>query len=172
MQTGENTHELRKIMDFTRMGSMLLLAIHFYSACYEAFVHWHLTAPLSDRILANLLKLGLFKTALAVKGSSLLLLAVSLIGVRGRKDDKIEVKTLFAYMVLGMVFYAGAELILYTGLAIQVMTICYIGITIAGYLLILSGGFSDGSKLREICSALVLALGFNAVKRCKRFSFS
>lgn len=140
MQTGENTHELRKIMDFTRFGSILILAIYFYSTCYQAFADWHLTAHLSDRILFNLLKLGIFKTAFAAKGSSLLLLAVSLIGVRGRKDDKIQVKALISYIVLGVVLYAGAELILYTRLTAQTVTIIYIAVTIAGYLLILSGG--------------------------------
>ncbi|EHQ24608.1 conjugal transfer protein MobC [Mucilaginibacter paludis] len=140
MQTGEDIHGIRKIMDFTRFGSMLLLAIHFYSSCYQGFAEWHLTSLLSDRILANLLKIGLFKTTLAVKSSSLLLLAVSLIGVRGRKDDKIQVKALLSYIVLGLVLYANAGLILYTGLTAQTMTITYIGVTIAGYLLILSGG--------------------------------
>jgi hypothetical protein len=140
MQTGENAHELRKIMDFTRFGSMLILAIHFYSTCYQAFVDWHLTSVLSDRILSNLLKIGMFKTTLAVKGSSLLLLAVSLIGVRGRKDDKIQVKALISYILLGLVLYAGAELILNTGLTAQTMAVVYIGVTITGYLLILSGG--------------------------------
>ncbi|MDB5157979.1 MAG: conjugal transfer protein TraG [Mucilaginibacter sp.] len=140
MQTGENTHELRKIMDFTRFGSMLILAIHFYSTCYQAFADWHLTSVLSARILSNLLKIGMFKTTMAVKGSSLLLLAVSLIGVRGRKDDKIQVKVLVSYILLGLVLYAGAELILYIGLTVQTMTVTYIGITIIGYLFILSGG--------------------------------
>ncbi len=127
-------------MDFTRLGSMGILAIHFYSTCYQAFADWHLTAVLSDRILSNLLKLGLFKTTLAVKGSSLLLLAVSLIGVRGRKDDKLQVKALVSYILLGLVLYAGAELILYTRLTAQTMTITYTSVTLAGYLLILSGG--------------------------------
>lgn len=140
MQTGENTHELRKIMDFTRLGSLLILAIHFYATCYQAFAGWHLTAPLSDRILANLLKLGMFKTALAVKGSSLLLLAISLIGVRGRKDDKIQVKALVYYILFGLTLYAGAELILLTALTPPTITVIYIITTVAGYLFILSGG--------------------------------
>src|ERR1700748_1931197 len=140
MQTGENTHELRKIMDFTRLGSMLILAIYFYSACYQAFVHWHLTAPLSDRILLNLLKLGIFKTAFAAKGSSLLLLVVSLIGVRGRKDDKIVIKSLLSYILLGLVVFYGSALILTMNAAQPTLAISYMIATAIGYLFILSGG--------------------------------
>jgi len=140
MNTGEDIHGLRRIIDFTRFGSMVILAIYFYSTCYQAFAGWHLTWPLIDRILSNLLKFGIFKTAFAAKGSSLLLLAVSLFGVKGRKDDKISVKALIAYLILGLVLFAEAELLLYTHLTVQAMTLSYISVTIIGYLFILSGG--------------------------------
>lgn len=140
MQTGEDLHGLRRIIDLTRFGSMAILIIYIYGACYQAFAEWHLTWPVISRLLASLLKFEIFKTAFKAKGLSLLLLIISLIGVRGRKDDQIQVKALVSSIVLGLVLYAGAELILYTGLTVQTMTATYIGVTLMGYLLILSGG--------------------------------
>ncbi len=38
MQTGESAEGLRKILDMTRMISIVLLVIHAYYYCYAAFV--------------------------------------------------------------------------------------------------------------------------------------
>ena len=43
MQTGENEQGLRKILDMTRLISIVILVLHFYYYCYAAFEHWHLT---------------------------------------------------------------------------------------------------------------------------------
>ncbi|RYF96801.1 MAG: hypothetical protein EOO02_21645, partial [Chitinophagaceae bacterium] len=48
MNTGENTQGLRKIMDFTRLISIILLLIHFYLSCYPTFRAWGLTANIAD----------------------------------------------------------------------------------------------------------------------------
>ena len=54
MATGENEQGLRKILDMTRLISIVILIIHFYYYCYIAFQSWELTAPLADRILGNI----------------------------------------------------------------------------------------------------------------------
>jgi hypothetical protein len=53
MHTGENEQGFRKILDMTRLISILVLGIHFYYYCYLAFQEWQLTAPLTDRILGQ-----------------------------------------------------------------------------------------------------------------------
>ncbi|MDP1760167.1 MAG: YWFCY domain-containing protein [Candidatus Woesebacteria bacterium] len=90
MATGENEQGLRKIMDFTRLLSIAILVIHFYLFCYAAFREWELTTSIVDRILSTFSNMKIFKTILASKAASLLLLAVSLLGVKGKKDEKIE----------------------------------------------------------------------------------
>ena len=40
MQTGENEQALRKILDMTRLISIVILVIHFYYYCYAAFQEW------------------------------------------------------------------------------------------------------------------------------------
>ena len=48
MQTGENIQGLRKIIDFTRLLSLIVLGIHVYISCYGAFKQWQLTAGITD----------------------------------------------------------------------------------------------------------------------------
>ena len=61
MNTGENEQGLRKIIDMTRLISIVLLALHFYYYCYGAFVKWELTATITNRLLSNIHNTGLFK---------------------------------------------------------------------------------------------------------------
>ena len=60
MQTGENEQGLRKILDLTRMISIILLGLHFYYFCYQAFEAWQLTSNLTDRIIYQLLQVQTF----------------------------------------------------------------------------------------------------------------
>ena len=54
MQTGENEQAMRKILDMTRLISILILVIHFYYYCYAAFHEWGLISAFSDSILGNI----------------------------------------------------------------------------------------------------------------------
>src|SRR6218665_2075024 len=90
--TGENEMGLRKILDFTRMGSIAILCMHFYYECYGLFKEWKLTAAISDRILENIIKTGLFSSFIFAKTIALLLLIISMIGARGKKEEKLHLK--------------------------------------------------------------------------------
>lgn len=140
MQTGEDINALRKIIDLTRLISITILTLHFYITCHPAFSGWHWTAPIIDRIIYNIARTGLFSNTLKPKLAALLLLAVSLIGAKGKKDEKIRKDTIAVYIGLGLLFYFGGILCLYLRTTVNTLTICYIGITVLGYLLILTGG--------------------------------
>src|SRR5580704_17059979 len=90
MQTGENEYDMRKILDMTRLFSVLLLIVHFYYYCYGAFKYWKLTASIPDRILTAIAKTGLFNNFYHSKVIVLIFLLISLLGSRGRKDDMIN----------------------------------------------------------------------------------
>jgi len=60
MQTGENEQALRKILDMTRLISIVILLIHFYYYCYTAFKEWGYVSEFSDTILGNINRTGLF----------------------------------------------------------------------------------------------------------------
>jgi hypothetical protein len=140
MQTGENEHGLRRIIDFTRLLSLVILTIHFYITCYAAFQLWHLTAPIVVRIIGNFAQIPVFKNRLAAKAAALFLLAVSLIGCRGRKEEKIRLKTALSYIGIGLLLFFGSQLLLLLQTTIILKASVYIGITGLGYLLTLTGG--------------------------------
>jgi len=102
MQTGEDTQGLRKIVDLTRLISIFILAVHFYICCYQAFVKWHWTATITDRIVANIAKTGLFTNMFIPKLAGLICLAISLVGVKGKKDEKINWRNITAYLISGL----------------------------------------------------------------------
>lgn len=60
MDTGEDSRGLRKIVDFTRLLSIFILAIHFYITCFGAFEHWGWTATITTRLITNIARTGCF----------------------------------------------------------------------------------------------------------------
>lgn len=140
MSTGENEQALRKILDMTRLIGIILLVIHFYYCCYAAFHLWGLVSSFSDRILENIYRTGLLKNFHTAKLISLGFLCISLLGAKGRKDEKLDHRTAFAYIVSGLVLYFISCLLMLLLLPPQLIAILYMGITIGGFLLMLTGG--------------------------------
>jgi hypothetical protein len=139
--TGENEMGLRKIIDMTRMISIVALIIHFYYYCYGAFQQWELTHTITDRLLANFSRSGLFKHFNNSKLVSLLFLAISLIGARGRKNPKSNYRSAGTYIVCGLLVYFVSGLALsIKGLELTQVAQLYMVLTGTGYLLILTGG--------------------------------
>lgn len=138
--TGENEVGLRKILDFTRLGSIVLLLIHFYYSCYGCFAYWELRSEISDRFLENIFRTGLLDTALKSKLLALALLVISLLGCRGKKDEKISVSTIVIYQVAGVILYFGSIPLLQLRSDLLTVGISYMALSGAGFLLILQGG--------------------------------
>ncbi|EHQ26197.1 conjugal transfer protein MobC [Mucilaginibacter paludis] len=140
MNTGEDTQGLRKIIDLTRLISLAILAIHFYIICYKAFLYWGWTADLTNRLIGNLVGTGLFTGILKPKLAALLLLVVSLLGVKGKKDEKIKKNSIVAYLSCGLLAYLLSPLVFYLHNGTTFTAVWYIGLSLGGYLLILTGG--------------------------------
>jgi len=140
MNTGEDAQGLRKIVDFTRFISVVILGIHFYSYCYEVFNSWGLTAEITDRIIFNISNTAVFNNMINAKLASLLFLGISLIGLKGKKDENIQFKSISKYLLSGLVLYFASGLFHNLNLARDTTAILYITLTVIGFLLILSGG--------------------------------
>lgn len=140
MNTGENEQGLRKILDMTRLISIVVLVLHFYYYCYRAFEQWQLTATLSDRLLGNIKKTGLFSHLYTSKLIALGFLIISLLGARGKKEEKLNFKTGFAYIISGLLIYFLSWLALLPALEPTTTATIYMGITAIGFILILTGG--------------------------------
>jgi hypothetical protein len=140
MQTGENEQALRKILDMTRLMSIILLSIHFYYYTYAAFKNWQLVSEFSDRILENIYKTGLFSNFHKSKLMALVFLLISLLGAKGRKDEKLHFKTALSYILAGLCLYFCSSIFLLLFARPAYQTIGYIGAASIGYLMVLSGG--------------------------------
>src|SRR5665213_3893358 len=140
MSTGENEQALRKILDFTRLSALIILFLHFYFYCYQAFKEWGWTANLSNNLLKNLAHSGLFSTFNNSKLIALGLLVISLIGATGRKDEKINLKAILGYITIGLILYFGSDWLLKVEAKIGTIAGVYMAATSIGFLLILSGG--------------------------------
>ncbi|HXB43718.1 MAG TPA: conjugal transfer protein MobC, partial [Puia sp.] len=140
MNTGENEQGLRKILDLTRMMSIIILLLHFYYYCYAAFEHWKLSAEISDRLLFNISKTGLFSGFNNSKLIALGFLVISLLGAGGKKEEKMSFKIAFAYIITGLMIYFLSYFILITSVELIARCIIYMIITSAGYICFLTGG--------------------------------
>lgn len=138
--TGENEMGLRKILDFTRLASIILLLLHCYFYCYGCFEEWQLSAEIGDRLLTNIRRTGLFDSAAKSKAIALLILATSLIGSRGKKEERISKQLIVFYIITGLTLYWSSLFILNIDGDRMAMGISYMFLTIVGFLFIIAGG--------------------------------
>lgn len=140
MHTGENEQALRKILDMTRLISITILIIHFYYYCYSAFELWGWQSTFSDRILSNIYKTGLFSNFHKSKLIALGFLGISLLGAKGKKNEKLNYKTAFAYLITGLLIYFISYLCMKLNTPVITTAILYMALTGIGFLLVLTGG--------------------------------
>lgn len=138
--TGENEQALQKIIDFIRLLSIVVLLFHFYYFCHRTFTSWGLTFKLLNEITKSISNTGLFLAIYKSKLFTLGLLTISLIGARGRKDERISVAQASSFALFGLVLFLLSHWIFLTGLDESLLTGLYITITSVGYILILTGG--------------------------------
>ncbi|WP_289029270.1 conjugal transfer protein MobC [uncultured Algoriphagus sp.] len=90
MNTGENQEGLKKILDFTRLGSIALMGIHTYMIAYTKLINWGLTHEWIDFLLIQLGKTGLFEKGFWITGIALILLWISILGAKGKKNPDLK----------------------------------------------------------------------------------
>lgn len=150
MNTGEDIQALRKILDMTRLISITILALHVYILCYRAFLGWGMTSAITDRLIFNLAGTKLFQSWLWPKLASLLFLFISLIGVKGKKEEKITVRQILIYFSFGLLFYFGAITVFHIFSTAVLIASLYIAFTLAGYLSIMASGTWISRRLTNL----------------------
>ena len=140
MQTGENEQALRKILDMTRLAALLMLGIHFYYYGFPLFREMGFSSAFTDRILENICRTGLFSYFHKSKLLALLLVLISLLGAKGRKNEKLKARTAFVFVALGLAFYFGSIIFLLLGIKPSTSFFLYVFFTSAGFLLLITGG--------------------------------
>jgi len=140
MQTGENEQALRKIIDLTRMCSMIMLLIHLYYYSYAALAMEHYTWTPLDHFLMMVYATGLFSTIWVSKSICLVLLLVSLIGAQGKKDEGINPYLSSLIMAAGTILFLTGHVVLSLNMDMSLAGVVYSASLLVGYLLILTGG--------------------------------
>lgn len=138
--TGENEQGLRKILDLTRFASIFILLLHFYYYCYAAFKQWEIKSTITDRLMTNIMHTGLFSNQYTSRFLVIGLLIISLLGAQGKKDQKINWKSVTAYLLIGLLLFFGSKILLSLNYSVENIAIIYMAVTGIGYLLILAGG--------------------------------
>ena len=93
-------------MDFMRGISVIFLLINCYWFCYEAFQQWHFTLGIINKILMNFQRTtGLFSSILWTKLFCVVFLALSCLGTKGVKEEKITWPKIWTILFSGFVLF-------------------------------------------------------------------
>ena len=93
-------------MDFMRGISVIFLLINCYWFCYEAFQSWHFTLGIINKILMNFQRTtNLFSSILWTKLFCVVFLALSCLGTKGVKEEKITWPKIWTVLFAGFVFF-------------------------------------------------------------------
>ena len=106
MAQEDDLRALGKVMDFMRGISVIFLLINCYWFCYEAFQEWHFTLGIINKILMNFQRsTGLFSSILWTKLFCVVFLALSCLGTKGVKEEKITWPKIWTVLFSGFVFF-------------------------------------------------------------------
>ena len=106
MAQEDDLRALGKVMDFMRGISVLFLLVNCYWFCYEAFHVWGFTLGIIDKILMNFQRTtGLFSSILWTKLFCVVFLALSCLGTKGVKEEKITWPKIWTVLFSGFVFF-------------------------------------------------------------------
>lgn len=139
MQGEDDLRGLAKIMAFMRAVSILLVLIHLYWFCYGFFLERGWTLKVINKILGNFDRTaGLFSHTLYTKVFAIVLLALSCLGTKGVKNEKITWSKIHVTLGVGFVLFLLNTPLLKLPVALAtffyILTIClgYIALMMAG----------------------------------------
>ena len=141
MAQEDDLRALGKVMDFMRGISVIFLLINCYWFCYEAFQQWHFTLGIINKILINFQRTtGLFSSVLWTKLFCVVFLALSCLGTKGVKEEKITWPKIWTVLFSGFVFFFLNWWLLVLPIGKIGVASLYIFTLSVGYICLLMGG--------------------------------
>ena len=141
MAQEDDLRALGKVMDFMRGISVIFLLINCYWFCYEAFHVWGFTLGIIDKILMNFQRTtGLFSSILWTKLFCVVFLALSCLGTKGVKEEKITWPKIWTVLFSGFVFFFLNWWLLVLPIGKVGAALLYIFTLSIGYICLLMGG--------------------------------
>ena len=141
MHQEDDLRALAKVMDFMRAISILFVIINIYWFCYAQFREWNMTLEIVDRILLNFNRTtNLFSNILWTKLFAVLFLALSCLGTKGIKEEKITWRRIVIVISVGYLLFFFNGWLLESALSLTYSTALYVLTMALGYLCMLAGG--------------------------------
>ena len=141
MQNEDDLRGLAKVMEFMRAISILFVVINIYWFCYQSVREWGIDIGVVDRILLGFQRTaGLFSNILWTKLFAVLFLALSCLGTKGVKEQKITWRRIILCGVSGLLLFFGNWWLLALPLPLPAYTVLYIATLTAGYICLLMAG--------------------------------
>ncbi|MDR1121848.1 MAG: YWFCY domain-containing protein, partial [Dysgonamonadaceae bacterium] len=141
MQQEDDLRGLAKVMEFMRAVSILFCVINIYWFCYQSIVDWGINIGVVDKILMNFQKTtGLFSSVLWTKLFAVVFLALSCLGTKGVKQEKIKWSKINTFLFFGFILFFLNWWLLYLPLPLVANTAFYVFTLTLGYILLLVAG--------------------------------
>lgn len=141
MQQEDDLRGLAKVMEFMRAISILFVVMNIYWFCYYAIHEWGISIGVVDKILLNFNRTaGLFQNILYTKLFAVVFLALSCLGTKGVKEEKITWPRIYTFLTIGFILFFLNWWILKLPLPTEATTGLYIFSISLGYLLLLVAG--------------------------------
>ena len=141
MQQEDDLRGLAKVMEFMRAISILFVVIHIYWFCYQSIRETGINIGVVDKILLNFQNTaGLFSNILWTKLFAVVFLALSCLGTKGVKEEKITWNKIYVFLFFGFIFFFLNWWILALPLPLIANTAIYIFTMTIGYILLLMAG--------------------------------
>lgn len=150
MQQEDDLRGLAKVMEFMRAISIIFVVIHVYWYCYQAITDLGVNIGIVDRILLNFQRTaGLFKNLLITKMFALIFLALSCLGTKGVKNQKMTWEKIYTAYISGLVLFFMNWWMLAMSLSPMVNAVLYTATLTAGYILLLMAGIWTSRMFRH-----------------------
>lgn len=141
MQQEDDLRGLAKVMEFMRAISILFVVINIYWFCYQSIRETGINIGVVDKILLNFQNTaGLFSNILWTKLFAVVFLALSCLGTKGVKEEKITWNKIYVFLFFGFIFFFLNWWILALPLPLVANTAIYIFTMTIGYVLLLMAG--------------------------------
>jgi len=141
MQQEDDLRGLAKVMDFMRALSIIFVVINIYWFCYFAIHGWGINIGVVDNILLNFNRTaGLFNNILYTKFFAVIFLALSCLGTKGVKEEKITWPKIYTFLAIGFILFFMNWWLLDLPLPNEATTGFYILTMSVGYLFLLAAG--------------------------------
>ena len=150
MSQEDDLRGLAKVMDFMRALSVLFVVVNIYWFCYPAIREWNVSIGVVDRILLNFQRTtGLFGSILWTKLFSVTFLALSCLGTKGVKEEKIKWAHIWTALSAGVVLFFFNWWLLSLPVPLMARTAFYILTLAVGYLCLLTAGVWISRLLKQ-----------------------